>query len=43
LPALVAQAREQWPALQVDVAPTLLEAEPLRAAIVDALLAPGSL
>ena len=43
LPALVAQARDQWPALQVDVAPTMLESEPLRAAVVDALQASGSL
>ena len=37
LPALVAQAREQWPLLQVDVLPTLLESEALRNVLVETL------
>jgi sirohydrochlorin cobaltochelatase len=37
LPALVAQACERWPALKVAVAPTLLESDLLRSAVVDAL------
>jgi sirohydrochlorin cobaltochelatase len=37
LPALVTQARAQWPALQMVVAPTLLESDALRAAVVNAL------
>jgi len=37
LPALVAQSRLQWPALQVEISPTLLESEALRTAVVDAL------
>jgi len=41
LPALVTQAREQWPALQVEVGPTLFESQPLRAAVVDALAKPA--
>ena len=37
LPALVALCRQQWPALQVEIAPTLFESEALRTAVVDAL------
>ncbi|MBA3479078.1 MAG: CbiX/SirB N-terminal domain-containing protein [Lautropia sp.] len=37
LPALVAQARRDCPHLQVEILPTLLESEVLRASVVDAL------
>jgi sirohydrochlorin cobaltochelatase len=37
LPALVAQARQQWPQLAVEIQPTLLESEGLRAAVLAAL------
>jgi sirohydrochlorin cobaltochelatase len=37
LPALVAQARQRWPDLRVEIMPTLLESQTLRAAVVEAL------
>jgi sirohydrochlorin cobaltochelatase len=37
LPALVAEARQAWPALEVDIEPSLLESDGLRAAVVAAL------
>jgi sirohydrochlorin cobaltochelatase len=40
LPALVGQVVEQWPALRVEIAPTLLESQALRAAVVAALQPP---
>ncbi len=37
LPALVAEARQRWPKLQVSVEPTVLESPALRQALVAAL------
>ena len=37
LPALVDEAQRQWPALQVDVTPSLLESAELRGALVRVL------
>ena len=37
LPALVDAARARWPALQVSVAPNLLESPAVRRAIIDSL------
>jgi sirohydrochlorin cobaltochelatase len=42
LPALVAQTLEQWPALQVEVGPTLFESPALRTAVIDALAKPAT-
>ena len=43
LPALVAQARQEWPALRVEVAPTLLEIDAVRAAVAAAVQLSGPL
>lgn len=37
LPALVAQSRQRWPGLQVEIGPTLLESEAARVALLNAL------
>lgn len=37
LPALVAEARERWPTLQVRIEPTLMASEAVRAAVLRSL------
>lgn len=37
LPALVAEARERWPALQVRIEPTLMASDAVRAAVLRSL------